>query len=81
MVQLVLTCPVAVIELIDGKAVFPHEERCIGCTGCFQYCPTRAICDIKRKFADKPQYYFNEYQLCDSGKFFLKTELKKKYEQ
>ncbi|CAL6063163.1 4Fe-4S_ferredoxin iron-sulfur binding domain protein [Hexamita inflata] len=72
-------CPQAVIELIEGKAAFTNEKRCIGCLGCFQSCPVRAIEDAKGKFAGKPQYHFDEYQICDSDKFFLKTELQKKY--
>ena len=28
-------CPMACIELQNGRAVFTYKERCVGCFGCF----------------------------------------------
>eukprot|EP00703_Trepomonas_sp_PC1_P000310 JAP96296.1 4Fe-4S ferredoxin iron-sulfur binding domain protein [Trepomonas sp. PC1] len=71
-------CPMACIELVGGRAVFTHKERCVGCFGCFQVCPQKAVLDSDRKLANVPQYRFNENQLGDSDKFFLKTDLEKR---
>lgn len=65
---------------MNGKAQFTHKERCVGCFGCFQICPKKAILDQKETLRTIPQYQFNENQLGDTDKFVLKSDLGNKYE-
>ncbi|MGI5837368.1 MAG: ATP-binding protein [Chloroflexota bacterium] len=37
------TCPAAVLELQDGKAVVVNPDDCLGCESCVSVCPTGSI--------------------------------------
>ncbi len=36
-------CPVAVLEVKDGKAIVVNAEACLGCRACQNACPHEAV--------------------------------------
>ncbi len=37
------TCPAAVLEVQEGKALAVNPDECLGCESCVSVCPTGAI--------------------------------------